>query len=102
MLVSGSTATVDGEVRHPGDAYAQAIEAFGVAARPCTRPASTWPTSCAPACTSSTHADADAVGRAHHELFTDVRPAATMLVVAGFIDHQMLVEVEVDAYRAPD
>ena len=29
VLVSGSTATVDGQVRHPGDAYAQTVEAFG-------------------------------------------------------------------------
>ncbi len=43
--------------------------------------------------------DSDAVGRAHRELFAAIRPAATMLVVAGFVDPAMLVEVEVDAYR---
>jgi enamine deaminase RidA (YjgF/YER057c/UK114 family) len=40
------------------------------------------------------------VARAHLELFGDVRPAATMLAVAGFVDPRMLVEVEADAYRA--
>jgi len=42
--------------------------------------------------------DADEVGRAHRELFGDVRPAATMVVVAGFPDSRMLVEVEIEAY----
>ncbi len=102
VLVSGSTATVDGEVRHPGDAYAQAIEAFGVAARALHAAGLDLADVVRTRMYLKHAADADAVGRAHHELFTDVRPAATMLVVAGFIDHQMLVEVEVDAYRAPD
>jgi enamine deaminase RidA (YjgF/YER057c/UK114 family) len=39
------------------------------------------------------------VGRAHKELFDLVRPAATMVVVSKLIDPQMLVEVEIDAYR---
>ena len=43
-------------------------------------------------------ADADAVGLAHARVFGDVRPAATMVVVAGLIDPAMLVEVEVTAW----
>ena len=46
-------------------------------------------------------AHADAVGRAHGELFGDVRPAATMIEVAALIDPRMLVEIEVDARPAP-
>lgn len=38
------------------------------------------------------------VGRAHAESFADIRPAATMVEVAGLIDPQMLVEIEVDAW----
>ena len=36
-------------------------------------------------------------GRAHGEAFADVRPACTFVQVAGFIDPQWLVELEVDA-----
>ncbi|MER6499048.1 RidA family protein [Streptomyces sp. NPDC001455] len=47
-----------------------------------------------------THArDVDEVGRAHKELFDDVRPAASMLIVAGLVDPSLVVEVEVEAYR---
>lgn len=38
--------------------------------------------------------DWEAVGRAHEELFGDVRPASTMIEVSGFVDPAMLVEIE--------
>lgn len=41
--------------------------------------------------------DAEEVGRAHGELFGDVRPASTMLVVTGFLDPRWVVEIEADA-----
>jgi enamine deaminase RidA (YjgF/YER057c/UK114 family) len=37
------------------------------------------------------------VGRAHNEWFHEVRPASTMLGVAGFVDAAFLVEIEADA-----
>ncbi|MEW2286551.1 RidA family protein [Streptomyces sp. NPDC047841] len=47
-----------------------------------------------------THArDVDAVGRAHQELFDAVRPVSTLLVVEGFVDPRILVEVELEAFR---
>ncbi|MFC3576317.1 RidA family protein [Streptomyces yaanensis] len=47
-----------------------------------------------------THArDVDAVGRAHKEVFDSVRPVATLLVVEGFVDPRILVEVELEAFR---
>ncbi|MDQ3657775.1 MAG: RidA family protein [Chloroflexota bacterium] len=42
-------------------------------------------------------ADADAVGRAHGAVFADVRPAATMVVVAGLLDSRWKVEIEAEA-----
>ncbi|MFD1657350.1 RidA family protein [Streptomyces caeni] len=43
--------------------------------------------------------DVDEVGRAHKELFDAVRPVATLLVVEGFVDPRILVEVELEAFR---
>jgi enamine deaminase RidA (YjgF/YER057c/UK114 family) len=42
-------------------------------------------------------ADADAVGAVHGEVFGAVRPASTMVVVAGLLDRRWRVEVELDA-----
>jgi enamine deaminase RidA (YjgF/YER057c/UK114 family) len=40
---------------------------------------------------------ADAVGAVHGDVFRDVRPASTMVVVAGLLDPRWVVEVEADA-----
>ena len=40
---------------------------------------------------------ADAVSRAHGAVFGEVRPAATMVVIAGMLDPRWKVEIEADA-----
>jgi len=40
------------------------------------------------------------VGEAHGEVFGEIRPATTLVEVAGLIDDQALVEVEADAIVA--
>jgi enamine deaminase RidA (YjgF/YER057c/UK114 family) len=42
-------------------------------------------------------ADWEAIGRAHGEVFADVRPASTMLVVAALLDKRWKVEMEAEA-----
>lgn len=42
-------------------------------------------------------ADADAIGRAHGAVFREVRPVATMVVVAGLLDPRWKVEIEAEA-----
>jgi enamine deaminase RidA (YjgF/YER057c/UK114 family) len=42
-------------------------------------------------------AHADAVGRAHGEVFGEIRPAATMVVVKELLDPRWVVEMELEA-----
>jgi enamine deaminase RidA (YjgF/YER057c/UK114 family) len=38
------------------------------------------------------------VGRAHAEVFREIRPAATMIQIAGLVDARLRVEIEAEAY----
>ena len=42
---------------------------------------------------------AAAAGQAHGEHFASIRPASTMVIVAGLLDERWVVEVELDALR---
>ncbi|HZS31426.1 MAG TPA: RidA family protein [Gaiellaceae bacterium] len=42
-------------------------------------------------------ADWEAIGRAHGEVFGELRPASAMLVIAGMLDPAWKVEIEADA-----
>lgn len=40
---------------------------------------------------------AEAVGEAHGEVFSEIRPAATMVVVGGLLDDRWKIEMELEA-----
>jgi enamine deaminase RidA (YjgF/YER057c/UK114 family) len=98
VLVSGCTSTVNGQVTHVGDAGGQLIEALGVALEAIGRAGGTVEQVVRTRMYLVNPSDADAVGAAHGKIFGDVRPAATMVFVAGLIHPDHLIEVEVEAY----
>jgi len=98
--VSGSTATVNGELQHEGDAYGQTLVAFReVIAAALAQVGYTLEDVVRTRVYLANASDMDAVGRAHGEIFSEIRPAATMLAGIQFINEKMLVEIEVDAWK---
>ncbi|WP_405016929.1 RidA family protein [Kitasatospora sp. NBC_00070] len=98
--VAGTTAWVDGRIEHEGDPYHQTLAAFGVGLQALAAYGLTVEDVFRTRMYITHVRDADEVGRAHKALFGDSRPAATMVVVEGLIDSRMMVEIELDAYRA--
>ena len=96
--VSGTTATDDdGEVVGGGDAYAQADRALRNVAAALERAGASLDDVVRTRLYVTDVDDWEAVGRAHAEHLGDVRPASTLVEVAGLVDDRMLVEVEADA-----
>ncbi|MGW4893626.1 RidA family protein [Kitasatospora sp. NPDC004240] len=98
--VAGSTAWVDGRIEHEGDPYHQTLAAFGVGLNALAAYGLTADDVVRTRMYITHVRDAEEVGRAHRTLFAAARPVATMVVVEGLIDSRMMVEIELDAYRA--
>ncbi|MFI1680200.1 RidA family protein [Streptomyces sp. NPDC020607] len=97
VMVSGCTSVVNGVI-DAGTPYEQTVNAFR-AAFDALRKLGLGREHVVRTRMYLTHArDVEEVGRAHKELFDDVRPAASMLIVSGFVDPSLVVEVEVEAY----
>jgi enamine deaminase RidA (YjgF/YER057c/UK114 family) len=96
--VAGTTdAGSDGTSLHPGDAGAQARAAFGIAAAALAQAGFSLDDVIRTRLYLVDAADIEAVIAIHGELFRDVRPAATLVLVAGLIHPSLRVEVEATA-----
>lgn len=98
VWVAGTTAVdAAGNVIGEGDAYAQAAFIFQKIERALTEAGATLNDVVRTRMYLTRLEDEQAVGRAHAEVFSAIRPAATMIAVAGLVDPRLLVEIEVEA-----
>jgi enamine deaminase RidA (YjgF/YER057c/UK114 family) len=98
-FVSGTTATVDGVVVLPGDAAGQTRQALATISEALERAGFTIADVVRTRMFVTDISRWEEIGRAHGEVFGDVRPATSMVQVAALIDPAMLVEIEADAVR---
>ncbi|MEV0426715.1 RidA family protein [Micromonospora sp. NPDC049836] len=97
-ITAGCTATVDGRVAHVGDAAAQTAQALRIGLDALAEVGAEPGDVIRTRMYVTDRLYADEVGLAHNAVFGAVRPVATMVVVAGLIDPDHLVEVELEAY----
>ena len=97
--VSGCTSVVDGAVAHPGDAAAQTRQVLAIIGQALERAGFSMADVVRTRMFVTDIGCWEEIGRAHGEVFGDIRPATTMVQVAALIDPDMLVEIEADAVR---
>jgi enamine deaminase RidA (YjgF/YER057c/UK114 family) len=101
VFVSGTTATdASGAIVGPGDAYAQTKQVLSNIAAALTRAGARLEDVVRTRIFVTDISQWDAIGRAHGEVFGQIRPATAMVQVARLIDPAMLVEIEADAVVA--
>jgi enamine deaminase RidA (YjgF/YER057c/UK114 family) len=98
--VAGTTdAGPEGVSRHPGDIAGQAREVFAIIERALVDGGFTLADVVRTRMFVTDMADSTALSAVHGEIFGEIRPAATMVAVAGLMHPSLLVEIEAEARR---
>jgi len=97
VQVSGTTAMTPSGLVGKGDPYAQAIQTFKTIENALKQAGASLADVVRTRIYMANIDQWQEVGRAHGEMFGNIRPAMTMVEVKRVIDPDMLVEIEADA-----
>jgi enamine deaminase RidA (YjgF/YER057c/UK114 family) len=97
VYVAGTAAIYPDGVDMPADAYAQAKRCLEIIVAALAEVGATAANVVRTRVYLVRAEDWEDVGRAHGEIFGDVRPATAFLVISGLLDPRWLVEIEADA-----
>ena len=97
ILVAGTAPVEADGSSTPGDAAAQARRCFAIILKAIEELGGSVSDVVRTRMYITDPADADAIGAVHGEVFRDVRPASTMVVVAALLRREWRIEIEAEA-----
>lgn len=97
VYVAGTAPAMPDGADPPPDSYGQARRCFEIVGAALSEAGATFADVVRTRMYITPEADFDEVGRAHGEIFRDIRPVNTTVIIAGLVDPRWHLEIDVDA-----
>ena len=97
VYVAGTAPAMADGADPPTDSYGQARRCFEIIGAALSEAGATFADVVRTRMYITPEADFEEVGRAHGEIFRDIRPVNTTVIIAGLVDPRWHLEIDVDA-----